>query len=124
VGGKVIRALRFARTIFRPVADTGTASGIIKYIEKIQHLSKTHLLSLIKSKWQQILFWQNADISMWGAVDEVVHSSSHGMQIASTLAAQLQLSNSESAEVFLEKLLFEDPGSGIALQDCEKHLMY
>ena len=55
---------------------------------------------------------------MWGAVDEVVHSSSHGMQIASTLAAQLQLSNSESAEVFLEKLLFE------ALQDCEKHLMY
>jgi hypothetical protein len=61
---------------------------------------------------------------MWGAVDEVVHSSSHGMQIASTLAAQLQLSNSESAEVFLEKLLFEDPGSGIALQDCEKHLMY
>jgi len=50
VGGKVIRALRFARTIFRPVADTGTASGIIKYIEKIQHLSKTHLLSLIKSK--------------------------------------------------------------------------
>jgi hypothetical protein len=56
---------------------------------------------------------------MWGAVNEVVHSSSQEMKIASTLAAQLQLSNSEGAEgFFFEKVLFEDTTSGIALQEC------